>query len=122
MVRTTIIPNRNIIFAPFKTNLDIVVLCQKIQEVIQNKITLVFRHIIDMSDMVTYRKHRFPPRNGVGADDLVLTAVMGLFGSYRVYCFEDLSHIFRCATRCRMEFKTMVVGTFEESRLRICSS
>ena len=73
--------------------------------------------------MVTHRKHRLPAGNRIGADNLKSRSacapgpVSEEWERYRMNSFEDLSHIFRGTTGFGMEFKSMIVRTFEEPRL-----
>jgi|SRR5277367_1801345 hypothetical protein len=77
--------------------------------------------------MVAHRKHRLPSRNRIGADNLKqrsvfvqdpVTSVVEWEG-YRMNSFEDLSDVFRGPTGFSMEFKSMIVRTFEEPRLGV---
>ena len=72
MICTSIIPDGNIILSPFKADLNIVIMSQKIQEMIQNEFTFTFRNIIDMAHVMAHSEHRFPTRNRVCTNHLPL--------------------------------------------------
>jgi hypothetical protein len=74
MIRTSIIPNSNIILSPFEAYLNIVIMSQKIQEMIQKDFTFTFRNIIDMTDVMTDGEYRFPTRNRICTNHLPLAS------------------------------------------------
>lgn len=65
-----IIPNRNIILVPLEAHLEIMVVCNQLQEIGLQDVALALRNVIDVScsNLPAGRKKTLPPGHGIRAD------------------------------------------------------
>jgi hypothetical protein len=70
VINTPVVPNSHIILIPLEAHLNIMVMRQQIEEVVQNELTFVLGHAIDMIHMMAHSKDGFPPSNRIRPDDL----------------------------------------------------
>ena len=67
-IRSTCTRTQVVWILPPKSYLQIVILHNEIHEPIQEVTTFLFRETIDLLDMTSHSKHRFPARDWVRSD------------------------------------------------------
>lgn len=129
MIRVPIVPNGNVILSPLETNLDIMIVGQQVQEVVQQDLALAFCNIVDMSDVMTNSEYRFPPSDGIRANNLFVNTIVrdsipgGLLPELRQHSLE--LHEGQCATQNHVVLHSsgnLVANTSQSSHLQISST
>lgn len=109
MIHTSIIPNREIIrILPPMTDLQIMVLDNQLNEPVQGPLTLFLGQPVDMLDVVSNAKYRFPASYWVGAD-------------HGMHSLQVCANILGSAAGFGIQLETVLFSAEAEAGLRIGS-
>src|SRR5271156_1296374 len=109
MEHTSIVPNCNIVLVPLESDLQIMILRNKFEQVFQNRIAFIFCDFSNTFCEFLVHKKSFPARYGICADD-------------RVHGFKDFADIVRCASFITANFAAVASCDDIESVCRVYCS